>query len=148
MAYSSLQQSLKCSLKHGGLSTRPLRPLPAVKWQSRECCQDSEEAIFQVYGGWKVGVPGVTRLAQHTICWNGYQSTPAPHWPEVQDISSNCWLTTTAEESTLHGESCEPSDAPPGEPRSKSTGPIILRRSARESRAPEWHKDYHIPVTA
>ena len=41
------------------------------------------------------------------------------------------------EESPLHGESCEPADAPPEEPRSDSTGPIILRRSARESRAPE-----------
>ena len=42
----------------------------------------------------------------------------------------------------------EPADAPPAEPRSESTGPIILRRSALESRAPEWHKDYHISGTA
>ena len=52
------------------------------------------------------------------------------------------------EESPLHGESGGPTDAPPEEPRSESTGPIILRRSARESRAPEWHKDYHMPGTA
>ena len=44
-----------------------------------------------------VGVPGVTRLAQHTICWNGYQSSRrAPHGPEMQNTSSSCWFTTTA----------------------------------------------------
>ena len=183
-----------------------------------------------------VGVPGVTRLAQHTICWNGYQSSRrAPHGPEMQNTSSSCWFTTTAavrsidwsqeatvtllrqaqqalppiskgdtvrmklpgqnrwdagigtgqvaprsyevkvghgiyrrnqrqllvstdernrdvqrenplpEGSPRHGESGGP---PPEEPRSESTGPIILRQSARESRAPEWHKDYHMPGMA
>ena len=34
---------------------------------------------------------------------------------------------------------------PPGEPPSASSDPIVLRRSARKGKAPEWHKDYHIP---
>ena len=34
---------------------------------------------------------------------------------------------------------------PPEELPSASSDPIVLRRSARKGKAPEWHKDYHIP---
>ena len=41
----------------------------------------------------------------------------------------------------------EPTEVPipQEEPPSASSDPIVLRRSARKGKAPEWHKDYHIP---
>ena len=70
--------------------------LPPVKWEGRECRQDSEESVLQVQGSRKVRVPGTTRLVQHALCRNRYQPSPAPHGPAVQDASPCCRLSVTA----------------------------------------------------
>lgn len=95
------------------------------RWDAGTCTGQVGPRSYEV----KVG-HGIYRRNRRQLVSTGEQH-------QEGTLADDCPLDSPAEPTE------EP--LPPEELPSASSDPTVLRRSARKGKAPEWHKDYHIP---